>query len=125
MAKCSPKVTLCKGWHWDSAEGWGIQSLAVLTTQGGLLSLPPHRSAPSSITPSGTAAPGNWGRGQPLLPRSIFDHPPCSAERASDCNGEPASSALSASHAAAIAFQALPHVADHQRGHRESRAPGL
>lgn len=70
----------------------------VLTPQGFLFSLPSNlhtRSNPSSITTlSVTACSFNWSRGRPLLPCSIFDNPPCSAEHASACLRGPASFVL-------------------------------
>lgn len=68
-------------------------------------------------------APCNWGRARPLLPCSIFDNPPCSAEHASACLGEPGSFVLGAGCTTVItSWTPLRAGRPRRAGIRESRA---
>lgn len=125
LGQCSPKVTPCKGRGWDSTEDRGAPKPDGYSLHRAVCSASLQTSwfPPTSLRLL-LPAPCNWGRPRPPLPCSIFDHPPCSAEHASACLGEPVSFVLGAGRATVITSRTPLQAGRPQRaGLGESRAP--
>lgn len=103
----------------------GSKAWLVLAAQRGLLSLPPNLALPLASLRVALQAPCNWGRGQPLLPRSIFDPPPCLAECASDCLESQTAPLRALALQLSPPFRHLCTPAGRRRQIRESRAHQL